>query len=360
MSFPQKVKESLLIKCARICCVCWKKCGTNIEIDHAVQEADGGPNTEENGIPVCFDCHAEIKHYNAHHPRGNKFRPTELRAARDRVFRLVDSGAIFAQYLASQVNGRAGEFALVPQSPPPAISTDAQKLLTELQNNGEKERTPGSKIALLGYEERALILDQLISNCGDSSSSAIVAIRCSRASIFDIENSQLIRQQVAKKIALFGKWWTLIAFLEEIQAAEFQEVTELLRNAIFETSFALVTDNQYDVVNKLVPALRKHQNAVPLSLSARLIEVMLDHCSSGAYEGAPAAKQILDALPDQMVREGLSVLTDDYLCRRGHMKHVRAFVHRNAHLATGNQRESLQLFGENPQAFLATKCPNDW
>jgi hypothetical protein len=28
-----------------------------------------------NGIPLCLDCHANVEHYNAKHPRGNKFTP---------------------------------------------------------------------------------------------------------------------------------------------------------------------------------------------------------------------------------------------------------------------------------------------
>jgi hypothetical protein len=50
-----------------------------MEIDHIVPAAEGGPSTPENGIPVCFECHAEIHSYNDKHPRGRKFRPDELR-----------------------------------------------------------------------------------------------------------------------------------------------------------------------------------------------------------------------------------------------------------------------------------------
>ena len=32
-----------------------------METDHIVQAADGGLDTIDNAIPVCFECHAEIQ-----------------------------------------------------------------------------------------------------------------------------------------------------------------------------------------------------------------------------------------------------------------------------------------------------------
>jgi hypothetical protein len=39
-----------------------------------------------DGIPLCFDCHARIGHYNRRHPRGNKYDAAELRARREQVY----------------------------------------------------------------------------------------------------------------------------------------------------------------------------------------------------------------------------------------------------------------------------------
>jgi hypothetical protein len=80
--FPQELRERLLLWCDRHCCLCGQQCGVNIEIHHI----DGRANHEENAIPLCFDCHAEIGHYNVRHPRGTRFRPSELRARRDQIY----------------------------------------------------------------------------------------------------------------------------------------------------------------------------------------------------------------------------------------------------------------------------------
>jgi hypothetical protein len=96
MPFAPDVKTKMFIRCHRWCCLCLKQCGVNIEAAHIIDEAAGGSNQEDNGIPVCFDCHQEIGSYNDRHPRGNKIRPDELRARRDRVYTLVDEGKLGA------------------------------------------------------------------------------------------------------------------------------------------------------------------------------------------------------------------------------------------------------------------------
>jgi hypothetical protein len=86
MGFPPEVVERVLVACDRCCCICHKFCGTKIELHHIVQDADGGDNTFDNCIPLCFDCHAEVKAYNPHHPKGRKFTEGELIQHRDKWY----------------------------------------------------------------------------------------------------------------------------------------------------------------------------------------------------------------------------------------------------------------------------------
>jgi hypothetical protein len=67
----------------RHCCLCKKSCGADIEIAHI--DADAG-NGMDNGIPLCYDCHSNIGKYNREHPRGNKYKPVELKARRDQIY----------------------------------------------------------------------------------------------------------------------------------------------------------------------------------------------------------------------------------------------------------------------------------
>lgn len=79
MGFPNKVIEDLLIDCNRSCCICHKFCGPRIEVHHIIPENEGGSNKEDNGIPLCFDCHAEVRAYDDKHPKGKKYTSGELR-----------------------------------------------------------------------------------------------------------------------------------------------------------------------------------------------------------------------------------------------------------------------------------------
>lgn len=81
--FLEADKIKLLLWCDRHCCLCNKACGTDIEIAHIDEK---GLREIDNAIPLCFDCHARIGHYNRRHPRGNKYKPEELKARRNQIY----------------------------------------------------------------------------------------------------------------------------------------------------------------------------------------------------------------------------------------------------------------------------------
>lgn len=83
MGFTRTIKLQAMIASARHCCVCHRYRGVKIEVHHIQQEADGGPNTFDNAIPLCFDCHSDAGHFNDRHPKGTKFSKPELIKARD-------------------------------------------------------------------------------------------------------------------------------------------------------------------------------------------------------------------------------------------------------------------------------------
>ena len=89
MSFPQKIKDDLMVASARHCNVCHKHKGVKLEIHHIIPKKDGGEDTCENGIVLCFDCHADAGHYFAKHPKGTKFSPTELKKHKENWFKKV-------------------------------------------------------------------------------------------------------------------------------------------------------------------------------------------------------------------------------------------------------------------------------
>jgi len=49
-----------------------------MEIHHVHWKSTGGSDDLDNAIPLCFECHAEVNHYNPKHPKGRKFTDEEL------------------------------------------------------------------------------------------------------------------------------------------------------------------------------------------------------------------------------------------------------------------------------------------
>ena len=56
-----------------------------------IPQADDGPDTYDNALPVCLECHAEIHTYNPQHPIGRKFQPSELRGHRDQWLSICEN-----------------------------------------------------------------------------------------------------------------------------------------------------------------------------------------------------------------------------------------------------------------------------
>lgn len=81
--FSEDIKVKCLLWSDRHCCLCGKACGTDIEIAHINSK---GGNDLDNAIPLCYDCHSAIGRYNKEHPRGNKYRPKELKTRREQIY----------------------------------------------------------------------------------------------------------------------------------------------------------------------------------------------------------------------------------------------------------------------------------
>ena len=94
MAFSKTIKEETLVAAGRRCCLCTRYKGVRLEVHHIVPTSDGGTDDYDNAIALCFDCHADVGHYNPHHPRGNRFTPTELRKHRRRLYRQIEYGTL--------------------------------------------------------------------------------------------------------------------------------------------------------------------------------------------------------------------------------------------------------------------------
>src|SRR5680860_1676468 len=94
MGFTAKIKEDILVASARHCCVCHRYKGVKIEIHHIIPKEQGGEDTFENSIALCFDCHSDAGHYFAQHPKGTKFSIKELKKHKESWFSIVEKNSI--------------------------------------------------------------------------------------------------------------------------------------------------------------------------------------------------------------------------------------------------------------------------
>jgi hypothetical protein len=82
--FNEDDSIKVLLWCGRHCCLCEKLAGVGIELAHLPgKESSSDIN---DAMPLCFDCHAAIGHYNKSHPKGKCYGIKELKARRDQVY----------------------------------------------------------------------------------------------------------------------------------------------------------------------------------------------------------------------------------------------------------------------------------
>lgn len=89
MAWSQKVKDEVLIKCGRHCCICHKFCGTKMELHHIILKSELNDDSADNCIPLCFDCHADQKSEDFKHPKGTKYSTNELKGHREKWYNLA-------------------------------------------------------------------------------------------------------------------------------------------------------------------------------------------------------------------------------------------------------------------------------
>ena len=91
MSIPQAIVDSILVKCARHCCVCRRHRPLLLQVHHIEERSEGGTHEEDNLIATCISCHAEV-HTSTKLTR--RFTRDELKGHRNAVYELVANGKL--------------------------------------------------------------------------------------------------------------------------------------------------------------------------------------------------------------------------------------------------------------------------
>jgi len=362
MPFEIDTKTEMFIRCGRLCCLCLKQCGTNIEAAHIIDESEGGSADASNGIPVCFDCHQEFPAYSDKHPKGNKFRPKELIARRDRVYQLVESGAIYAQLIAERsrsVRSNKSTPALM-EVDRPEPSAEAKRFLHTLLSTDAPPRAPARKLALLNKQDRAYVLDELTQKAADKAQAVLALASIIGSSAFPKEEAVLIAEQMVRASTLSSSIDVKAELLQGMSEALLCSVYEGLRLAFFEEAIEIVKRDQFEEVNKIVPPLVRHINAIPAALHKDYALALLDQARSDSYRGAPAARSALASLPEDIAKAGVEAIDAEFLSWNHQHDHVKRFASRYKHLARPKQQKILEDFVKLPRRqFLDKHIPDE-
>jgi hypothetical protein len=298
----------MFLGCARLCCLCLRFCGTKIEAAHIIDKHAGGLNSEDNGIPVCFDCHHDMGSYNDEHPKGNKYRPVELRARRDRLYELVASGALFAHLVAAQARTRSGNgFPDIQavESGTGAPSSDARNLLRRIKDDPD---ALGSKLRLLSEDDIAWLLDSLLKRTRERipQLGAVLAAE-------ELSDSQryIAVERAIRTITIDGTARNIVAAIKHFPFSCLRKLEQPVRHALFHEAIEIMERDNYNDVNVLTPAIIQCQEAIPPALRGPYVRALFSQARSGAWHGGPAAKRALMSLPNRLARAGLRVLVSD-------------------------------------------------
>jgi len=317
-----------------------------MEAAHIVDEHKGGSNESDNGIPVCFDCHQEIGGYDDKHPKGNKFRPRELKARREHIYQLVESGALYAQLMAQNARAVFVGSADIPDVPDLGSaskpSREATKFVERLLASSDPPAVIDKKLALFGKDTQAQIIDQLQSNVLQSERAIAVLAAIARGKVVSPEQAALIVERVVREVTLSGDVGEKVAVLREFDNDELSAVLyESIRAAFFEDVLAIVKRDQFEEVNKLVPALVERVGAIPPLLYSDFANTMFAQARSTSWQGAPAAKRAIRDLPEKIAAAAIDTLDARSLLLHYGDAYMKSFVKHHMHLAKGQVRTLL-------------------
>lgn len=349
MPFPPDVKARIFVRSARICALCYKQCGTNIEAAHIVAEADGGANDDDNAIPLCFDCHQEIGAYDLRHPRGNKFSEVELKARRDQLYGLVESGTLQALIVVNRLQAGAAEIRYeraaalndkLTQGPSP--SAEAQAVLEHAMSDWVAPAALAAKLELLSNGDRAFVLDRLIDQFAkEVAANSLAAVL--KSELLSSEFKMVVVERLLRRVTLIGDISAKAHLMSLVPSELIQSTDTDLKLAFFREIIGIMHRDQFSEVNRITPAAVEGHDAIPDELHREYMDALLSQAKSSAYQGAPAAQRALQHLPEPLARAGLATLDDQRLLYE-HGDHLKDFVRRYRNFWQPDNAELLEDF----------------
>jgi hypothetical protein len=222
----------------------------------------------------------------------------------------------------------------------PEPSREAKELYERILA-GDTEVSRGGKLRMLDPQSRMVIIDDLV---GQAEKRVVTEslMGFSASELLGENERQVIVDRTTRRVTMFGNAYAKASLLSRVRPEMFAAVPDDIRAAFFEDVIVAIQEDQFDVVNEIVPALASHVEAVPQECHARFVEALMKQSSSNSYQGAPAARRILQTLPEPLATAGVNTLNVQYLLWYGSRPETREFVDRNIGLAGPELQPLLQ------------------
>jgi hypothetical protein len=204
------------------------------------------------------------------------------------------------------------------------------------------------------------VLDELSRSAVDTPEAMSVIGQLVKNPAFPKNDGTLLIEQIVRAVTLYGNAVSKAAFLSAISPDIIATIYEGLRLAFFADVIGIINQDQFEDVNKLVPAVVNHVGAVPHQLYKDYVFALLEQARSSSWHGAPAAERAVLSLPDIVAKAGMDAMDTDFLFWNSQHKIVCKFADRFKHLAVGHQREIFEDLAKlSNREFVKKHIPED-
>jgi len=191
---------------------------------------------------------------------------------------------------------------------------------------------PARKLSLLNAQDRAYVLDALLRRASSDARPIIVLGDMLQSRAFPPAQAVLIAEQLVRAVTLYGDVTLKAELLRTVPEAVLAGVYHGLRIAFFEDLIGIVNRDQFAEVNKIVPPLVQQVDAIPEELYKEYVFALLEQARSDSYNGAPAARRALSALPESVAEAGIRAMNVEFLDWNSRHDAVKEFVRRYRNL----------------------------
>lgn len=238
-------------------------------------------------------------------------------------------------------------------------SEEAKRFLNAILAPNNTMVAVRGKFSLLDEQDRVYVLNELARQIIADGKWNSVLDEIMQSPTIPRSESVRVAQQIIRAMTLYGDVPGKAAFLRTFPNEVLGSVDEGLRVAFFEDVVNIVKRDQFDEVNKIVPPLIEHVQAVPRELWKEYVLALLNQAKSAAYIGAPAAQRALESLPEPVAQAGIQKVDKQLLARNLREEHVKKFVARFKHLALPNQQKLFKDFLELSEGDFFRKCVDE-